>query len=141
MAASRSRPGSGDALLLKRGEEPREDRLTDEREGDAEFEGIDDGPLACALLSGDIEDLLHQRCTVVVLEGEDLGRDIDQIGVELARSPAGEYLADLGRIHGQTGMHEVIGLGDELHVAVLDTVVDHLDEMPRPALADPVAAG
>ena len=31
--------------------------------------------------------------------------------------------------------HQVVGFGDELHVAVLDAVVDHLDEMARPAVA------
>ena len=32
-------------------------------------------------------------------------------------------------------LEQIVRLGDELHVAVLDAVVNHLDEMPRPAVA------
>ena len=35
----------------------------------------------------------------------------------------------------------LVGLADELHVAVFDAVVDHLDEVARAAVADPVATG
>jgi hypothetical protein len=35
----------------------------------------------------------------------------------------------------------MIGLGDELHVAVLDAVVHHLHVVPGAAIADPLAAG
>ena len=38
-------------------------------------------------------------------------------------------------------MEQVVGLADELHVAVLDAVVHHLDVVARAILADPVAAG
>ncbi len=37
--------------------------------------------------------------------------------------------------------HQEVGLADHLHVAVLDAVVDHLDEMSRPVRPDPLAAG
>ena len=36
---------------------------------------------------------------------------------------------------------QVVGLADELHVAVLDAVVDHLDVVAGPFGPDPVAAG
>ena len=35
----------------------------------------------------------------------------------------------------------VVGLADQLHVAVFDAVVDHLHVMARAVFADPVAAG
>jgi hypothetical protein len=38
-------------------------------------------------------------------------------------------------------LHQLVGLADQLHVAVLDAVVDHLDEVAGAVLADPVAAG
>ena len=38
-------------------------------------------------------------------------------------------------------MEEVVGLTDELHVAVLDAVVDHFDVVACAVFADPVAAG
>ena len=36
---------------------------------------------------------------------------------------------------------QLVGLADELHVAVLDAVVDHLHVVAGAVLADPVAAG
>ena len=43
-------------------------------------------------------------------------------------------------VHAEGVPHQVVGLADELHVAVLDAVVDHLDEVAGAVLADPVAA-
>merc|ERR1719435_797027 len=43
--------------------------------------------------------------------------------------------------HAECVLHEVISLANELHVSVLDAVVDHLDEVTTAALAHPVAAG
>jgi hypothetical protein len=37
--------------------------------------------------------------------------------------------------------HDVVGLGDQLHVAVLDAVVHHLDEVPAPPGPDVGDAG
>ena len=41
----------------------------------------------------------------------------------------------------QTSLEDIVGLGDQLHVSVLDTVVDHLDVVSRTTLTDPVATG
>ena len=43
--------------------------------------------------------------------------------------------------HAQAGLHQVIGFADELHVAVLDAVVDHLHVVARAVFAHPIAAG
>src|SRR5208282_6769485 len=43
--------------------------------------------------------------------------------------------------HPQTILHDVVGLADELHVAVFDAVVGHLHVMAGPAFAHPVTAG
>ena len=37
-------------------------------------------------------------------------------------------------------LHEVVGLADELHISVLDAVVDHLYEVSAAALTHPVTA-
>ena len=47
----------------------------------------------------------------------------------------------LGRLHAQRLAQQEIGFADELHVAVFDAVVDHLDEMAGAFGPDPVAAG
>lgn len=39
----------------------------------------------------------------------------------------GEDVGDLALVEAETALEDVVGLGDELHVTVLDTVVDHLD--------------
>ena len=43
--------------------------------------------------------------------------------------------------HAQTVLHQLIGFADQLHIAVLDTVVDHLDKVAGAAFAHPVTAG
>ena len=43
-------------------------------------------------------------------------------------------------VHAERVPHQVVGLADELHVSVLDAVVDHLDEVAGAVLANPVAA-
>ena len=45
------------------------------------------------------------------------------------RVPVGEDVGELGRAEPEPVAQEVVGLGDQLHVAVLDAVVDHLHEV------------
>ncbi len=40
--------------------------------------------------------------------------------------------------HAQVLLHELVGLTDKLHVAILDAVMDHLDVVPCAVLANPV---
>jgi hypothetical protein len=61
---------------------------------------------------------------------------LEQIGF----SHLGEDVGNLLLVEVKTALEDVVGLGDELHVSVLDTVVDHLDVVARTGLADPVAA-
>jgi hypothetical protein len=51
-----------------------------------------------------------------------------------------EDLADLGRPCSRCLLDQVIGLGDQLHVGVLDAVVDHLDEVAGAVRPDVGAA-
>ena len=71
---------------------------------------------------------------------EDLGGDLDQVGVEAAGVPAPEYLGGLGGLEADGVPEQVVGLGDELHVGVLDAVVHHLDEVAGAVRADVRAA-
>ena len=48
---------------------------------------------------------------------------------------------DLLWLHSERLPQEEVGLADELHIAVFDAVVHHLDEMARALRSDPVAAG
>ncbi len=122
------------------GHHPRSDGFGDEHHRLAQLHGGDDRPLAGALLAGGVEDDVDHGRAVVVGGGQDLGGDLDQVGLEAALVPAGEDLGHLGGSHPHGGQGDG-GLGEHLHVAVLDPVVDHLDVVPGPARADPVAAG
>ena len=86
--------GGGDAFVLERGEAAGKDALADESDRHAEIERGDGGPLAGALLAGGVEDLVDHRLAVVILLGEDLGRDLDEIAVEFALVPLGEDLGE-----------------------------------------------
>ena len=72
---------------------------------------------------------------------QDLGADLDEVAGELARIPLGE---DRGHLLVGLTCHAAqiaVGISNELHIAVLDAVVHHLDEVPRAACADPGTAG
>ena len=78
---------------------------------------------------------------VFVLLGKDLGRDIDEVAVEFALVPLGEDFVEFVGGEAERVLEELVGLADELDVAVLDAVVDHLDVVAGAVFADPVAAG
>ena len=72
---------------------------------------------------------------------QDLRRDLDQIGIEITPVPLGKDRRQLIRSHIQQLLEEKVGFGDELHIHVLDAVVDHLDVMARSVLPDVAGAG
>eukprot|EP00053_Salpingoeca_punica_P006791 m.63469 g.63469 ORF g.63469 m.63469 type:complete len:387 (+) comp13851_c0_seq2:114-1274(+) len=128
-------------LTLERGEAAGEDGLGNQSDGGAHVQRVDRRPLAGALLAGRVLDLLHERLAIGVLEGKDVARDFDEERVQLALVPLLEDLAHVVARQVQNVLHQVVGLTAELHVAVLNAVVHHLDVMARAVLADPVAAG
>lgn len=105
-----------------------------------EVESVDGRPLAGALLAGDVGDLCDEGHAVVVVEAEDVSGDLDEERVEDALVPLFEHVRDLGLLHPEALLHDLVRLADQLHVAVLDTVVDHLDVVSGSGLTDPVAA-
>ena len=62
--------------------------------------------------------------------------DLDQVDSELAGVPLGEDVGDLGGGLAGAAADQVVGLGDELHVGVLDAVVHHLHEVAGAVVAD-----
>ena len=61
--------------------------------------------------------------------GQNLGGDFNEVGIKVAGIPFAEYLCDLGRLHACAIAQQLIGLADDLHIGVLDAIVDHLDKM------------
>jgi hypothetical protein len=76
-----------------------------------------------------------------------LAGDLDEVGLQIALVPGGEDIGDRVDVVAADPPQQVVGLADELHVGVLDPVVDHLHEVPRAVRADvrharlPVDAG
>mmetsp|Transcript_762 Transcript_762/g.1627 ORF Transcript_762/g.1627 Transcript_762/m.1627 type:complete len:253 (-) Transcript_762:117-875(-) len=95
------------------------------------------GPFAGALGARHIQDLVNQIavCFVVLLP-EYVGCDLDEEALELALVPLLEEVLQLWVGQAAHLLQDGIRLSDELHVAVLDAVVHHLDVVAAPARSD-----
>ena len=130
-------PGGDRALLGVARQRAREHRLGDARHGDAEVERGLHGPRAGALGAGLVEDDVDQRLAGLGVDlAEHLGGDLDEVRLQLAVVPLGEHVGDLGGALSGAAADQVVRLGDELHVGVLDAVVHHLDEVSGAVVAD-----
>src|SRR5580658_1465500 len=124
------------------GQGPGEHRLGDAADRDAQVERVLHGPAAGALLLGLVEqDVDEWLSGSRVGVREDLGGDLDQVGVQPAGVPRFERLGGLRGRQADGVPEQVVGFGDELHVGVLDAVVHHLDEVAGAVGADVGAAG
>ncbi len=130
-----------DALFFERRQKAREYRLGDECERHSLIESVYYSPFACAFLPGGIEDVIDRLQTVLVSKAEYVARDRDKIAVKLASVIFVKCGAHFVVCHAQPVAHEVVCLADKLHVAILDAVVNHFNEVAGTALANPAAAG
>ncbi len=104
------------------------------------MQGVDAGPLTGPLLPSGVEDLIHQVASVLVSVGEDVGGDLDEVGVETPLVPHAEDRLHLIVGEAEVAPHQIIHFADELHVPILDAVVHHLDEVASSTASDPGAA-
>ncbi len=105
--------------------------------GDAEVERGLHRPGTGALGAGLVEDDVDEGLAGLGIHlAQHLGRDLDEVRLELALVPLGEDVGDLGGRLAGAAADEVVRLGDELHVGVLDAVVHHLDEVAGAVVAD-----
>ncbi len=101
-----------------------------------------DGPFAGALLAGLVENDVDEGFAGLGIGPlEDVGGDLDEEGIQFAFVPVGKDFREFGgaRIDGR--FENGVGLADELHVAVFDAVVDHLDVVAGAIRAHVPAAG
>mmetsp|Transcript_13321 Transcript_13321/g.32540 ORF Transcript_13321/g.32540 Transcript_13321/m.32540 type:complete len:562 (-) Transcript_13321:464-2149(-) len=129
--------GRGHALRLGGRHVAAVQRRGDGGRGHAQVGRLLHGPLAGALGARLVHDLVHQEArALVVLLGQDDGGDLHQEGRQLALVPVGKHGGQL--VVGQAAQRpeDVVRLADELHVAVLNAVVHHLDVVARAALAN-----
>ena len=119
-----------------------EDGLRDAGQRNPELERGLAGPPAGAFLLGLVLDAIHQggAASIFVL-GEDIGRDLDQVRLQASFIPFAKHGGELVRRETESVTQQVVRLGDQLDVGVLDPVVDHLYEMPGAVRSDVSAAG
>ena len=107
----------------------------------AELERVLRGPAAGALLLGGVEDHVDEWLAGRVIGlGQHASGDLDQERFELAVVPGAELIGDRVDLEAGAVAEQVIALGDQLHVGVLDPVVDHLHVVARAVGADVGAA-
>ena len=135
-------PGRRDALLLEGREDAALDGHVDRRNGDAQVHRVLAGPLAGAFLAGLVEDEVHEGLAGVgIFRREVDDGDLHQVAAQFGGVPLGDSLAHLVGLHAEDRPHDVVHLGNALHDAVLDAVVDHFDVVSGAARADVGAAG
>ena len=126
----------GDAFVFHRGKDAGFDSGVDGRDHDGVFDGVEDGPFAGAFLACGIEDQVNEGlASLGIVLFENLGGDLDQVALEVAVVPIGENLSQF--CWGEAGVFEdVVGFANQLHVAILDAVVDHFDVVASTTGAD-----
>src|SRR5690606_14069535 len=130
-------PGCALSLILEGGDYAGVHRLPDEGGGLSQLHRGDHRPLPGSLLAGGVEYRLHSAFTVH-LDRQDVSGDFDQVRVEDPLVPSPEGGGHLVMAQPETVPHQVVGLGDHLHVAVFDSVVDHLHVVAGASGAEPV---
>ena len=93
-------------------------------------------PDAGSFLSRFVEYHVDERLAGVGINlSKNLGCDFDEIAFQLAFIPLGKRVGELRSIHLQDVFENRIRFADQLDIAVLDAVVDHLDVMTGAARA------
>ena len=105
-----------------------------------QLQRIDSSPFACTFLSCTIENAYQGRAFIID-KIEYLRRNLNQVGIQYARIPATKHRRHLHLAQAHTAPHKIIGFTYQLHIAVLNTVMYHLDVMTGATRADPVTAG
>jgi len=70
---------------------------------------------------------------------ENVGSDFNQIAAQLSFIPTGEHIRHFFIIQINQILHHPISFGNQLHITVLNTIVNHLHKMSRTGRAYPLA--
>ena len=87
------------------------------------IEGSDGSPFTSTLLTSLIKNLAYEGLTIVILELEDVGGDVDQERVKNTLVPLVEDIGDLIVRENKAALEDIISLSNELHVTIFDTFV------------------
>eukprot|EP01136_Pigoraptor_vietnamica_P020427 Opistho-1_new@69315 len=118
-----------DAVVAEPAEVASIERRADRGDRNAQLGRLLDGPLAGALHARLVENAVDNLALAGerVLHGEDLGRNLNEERRQVAAVPLGKHLRELLVREAANRAQNVVSLRNQLHVAVLNPVVDHLD--------------
>ncbi len=122
--------GSRYPLVLDAGHPAAVQRRHDGGNQHSQIQGDLGRPLARSLLARFVQDQVHQGLfRLVIGDRENFGGELDQERIQDALVPFVENVGQLGGGQPQHLTQNVVGLRDELHIAVFDSIVNHLHEM------------
>src|SRR5699024_2127283 len=90
------------------------------------------GPTAGAFLAGGVEDDIDKRLASVWISGAQyFCGDFNEVGIQVAGIPLLEDCGNFCWLHARAVAQQLVSLADNLHVSVLNAIVNHLDKVPR----------
>ena len=131
---------SRNPLILQRRQAPRKHALPNQCHRLPQVQRRDSRPLPRSFLSRRIQNLVEHRQPVLILLRKDRRRNLNQVTIELTLVPLRKHLGKLVRRQPQSVLQKLIGLANQLNIAILNSVVHHLHVVPCAILAHPVAA-
>ena len=97
-------------------------------------------PFSGALRAGRIADQIDEILAgLFVFHAENVSRDLNEVAIEISSIPLGENVVQFVVRQAECVLEHPIRFADELHVAVLDAVVNHFHIVARTASTDPLA--
>ena len=119
----------GNTLIFQRRDITCKHRLGNQRQRFAEIQRALAGPFTGTFVSRFIQDHINQVVTVFIFFGEDIFGDVDQVAAQFTVIPLGKGLRQFFVGEVQATFKQRIGFSNQLHIAVFNTVVNHLHIM------------
>ena len=134
-------PLCGGALCSSTRQGACEDSFADTCDRNSQVKGSFYSPAAGSLLARAVNDNVNERLSGFIINmRENFCSDFNQVGVKIALVPFPENVGDLCWLHVRAVAEQVVGLANNLHIGILNAVVDHLHKVARTVRADVGAA-
>ena len=103
-----------------------------------QFHGIDYRPFPRSFLSGRVEYLVQQVTTGLIFMTQNVRCNLNQVATKLPLVPMSKNISHFLIIQVQQPFHYPICFGNELHITIFDTIMDHLHKMAGTCRTDPI---
>lgn len=107
-----------DTLVLDSRQATREDGLTDQGDGHAKVKSVDGSPLAGALLTSLVKDLLDEGSSILIVVVENVTGNLNQEGVQDALVPLGENIGNLLALKTKTALEDIVSLAIDSMISI-----------------------